>query len=93
MLADQLFQKLQQLESFKKSKNVSIYISMPTCEIMTKNIILHLLNSGKCLKKGFFFTLGLRILFKTNIALYLVVRKIRWIWLESLVSVILSHFL
>ncbi|GAA5814298.1 hypothetical protein MFLAVUS_007792 [Mucor flavus] len=45
--SDQLFQKLQQLESFKKSKNVSIYISMPTCEIMTKNIILHLLNSDK----------------------------------------------
>ncbi|KAI9363294.1 5-formyltetrahydrofolate cyclo-ligase [Pilaira anomala] len=43
----QLFQKLQELESFKKSKNISIYISMPTCEIMTNNIILHLLNSDK----------------------------------------------
>lgn len=49
-IADQLFQKLQQLDEFKASKNVSIYISMPACEIMTTSIIHHLLNSGMCIK-------------------------------------------
>lgn len=44
--AAQVFQKLQQLEQFKNSKNISIYISMPTCEIMTTEIIQYLLESG-----------------------------------------------
>jgi 5-formyltetrahydrofolate cyclo-ligase len=47
ILADQVFQNLQQLNQFQASKNISIYISMPTCEIMTANIIQHLLRSSK----------------------------------------------
>ncbi|KAG2212650.1 hypothetical protein INT47_000627, partial [Mucor saturninus] len=45
--SDQLFEKLQQLEEYKSSKNISIYISMPTCEIMTSKIIYQLLKSDK----------------------------------------------
>ncbi|CAO3703939.1 unnamed protein product [Rhizopus stolonifer] len=43
----QVFEKLQQLEQFKNAKNVSIYISMPTCEIVTTEIIHLLLKSDK----------------------------------------------
>lgn len=47
LLAKQVFEKLQQLEQFKNAKNVSIYISMPTCEIVTTEIIHLLLKSDK----------------------------------------------
>ena len=40
-------QKLQEMDVFRNSKNISIYISMPTCEIMTTDIIRGLLNSDK----------------------------------------------
>ncbi|KAI9486751.1 MAG: 5-formyltetrahydrofolate cyclo-ligase [Benjaminiella poitrasii] len=45
--SDQVFNRLQELEYFKKSKNISVFISMPTCEILTTKIIHHLLKSGK----------------------------------------------
>lgn len=45
--SDLVFKQLQQLEQFQKSKNISVYISMPSCEIMTTNIIHHLLKSDK----------------------------------------------
>ncbi|KAI7902294.1 5-formyltetrahydrofolate cyclo-ligase-like protein [Cokeromyces recurvatus] len=45
--SDEVFQKLQELDCFKKSQNISIYISMPTCEIMTTEIIHHVLTTGK----------------------------------------------
>jgi 5-formyltetrahydrofolate cyclo-ligase len=46
VLADQVFEKLKELEQFKRAKNISIYISMPTCEIVTTKIIHFLLNTG-----------------------------------------------
>ncbi|KAI8887890.1 5-formyltetrahydrofolate cyclo-ligase [Backusella circina FSU 941] len=45
--SEQVFQKLQQLDQFKQSKNVSVYISMPTCEIITNSIIQYILQSDK----------------------------------------------
>ncbi|KAI8076526.1 5-formyltetrahydrofolate cyclo-ligase [Gilbertella persicaria] len=45
--SDLVFERLQQLDQFKHTKNISIYISMPTCEIMTKNMIYHILESDK----------------------------------------------
>ncbi|ORE22451.1 5-formyltetrahydrofolate cyclo-ligase [Rhizopus microsporus] len=35
------------LEKLSNAKNVSVYISMPTGEVITTNIIHHLLRSGK----------------------------------------------
>ncbi|KAI8640709.1 5-formyltetrahydrofolate cyclo-ligase-like protein [Parasitella parasitica] len=40
-------QKLQEMDVFRASKNVSIYISMPNSEIVTTDIIHDLLNSDK----------------------------------------------
>ncbi|KAG1148929.1 hypothetical protein G6F37_002888 [Rhizopus arrhizus] len=45
--SDQVFEKLKELEQFKRAKNISIYISMPTCEIVTTKIIHFLLNTDK----------------------------------------------
>ncbi|CAO3608293.1 unnamed protein product [Cunninghamella echinulata] len=45
--SEQVYKKLIQLEEFKFSKNISIYISMPTCEIETRSIIQHILESDK----------------------------------------------
>ncbi|KAI8356646.1 5,10-methenyltetrahydrofolate synthetase [Blakeslea trispora] len=42
-----VFEQLQQLDHFKNSKNISVYISMPHGEIMTREIIHHILNSDK----------------------------------------------
>ncbi|OBZ85650.1 5-formyltetrahydrofolate cyclo-ligase [Choanephora cucurbitarum] len=42
-----VFKRLQQLDHFKNSKNISVYISMPSGEIMTKDIIRYILNSDK----------------------------------------------
>ncbi|KAL9557878.1 hypothetical protein MBANPS3_001187 [Mucor bainieri] len=40
-------QKLQEMDVFRASKNVSVYISMPNSEIITTDIIHDLLTSGK----------------------------------------------
>lgn len=80
--ADLVFQQLQQLEQFKASKNISIYISMPSCEIMTTNIIHHLLKSGN------YFTaktinIQLSISFsipQIKIVIYLVAQEPQWTW-------------
>ncbi|CEJ04292.1 Putative MTHFS protein [Rhizopus microsporus] len=45
--SEQVFERLKRLEQFKNAKNVSVYISMPTGEVITTNIIHHLLRSGK----------------------------------------------
>lgn len=45
--AETVRQKLQEMDVFRASKNVSIYISMPNSEIITTDIIHDLLKSGK----------------------------------------------
>ncbi|CAO3625193.1 unnamed protein product [Cunninghamella blakesleeana] len=42
-----VYKQLIQLEEFKSSKNISVYISMPTCEIDTRSIIQHILEANK----------------------------------------------
>ncbi|ORX50104.1 5-formyltetrahydrofolate cyclo-ligase [Hesseltinella vesiculosa] len=45
--SDQVFQRLVKLPEFQQCKTVSIYISMPTQEIDTRNMIQHILEQGK----------------------------------------------
>ncbi|KAI8979842.1 5-formyltetrahydrofolate cyclo-ligase [Mycotypha africana] len=45
--SDLVFQKLKQMKEFQSSKNISVYISMPTCEILTNKIIHDILASDK----------------------------------------------
>lgn len=77
-LAEQVFERLKRLEQFKNAKNVSVYISMPTGEVITTNIIHHLLRSGN--KKSIFEPITNTNIKQERIALYLVVPKPTWTW-------------
>ncbi|KAI8339361.1 5-formyltetrahydrofolate cyclo-ligase [Chlamydoabsidia padenii] len=45
--SDSVFKQLIELDEFKSSQNISVYISMPTCEINTRAMIQHILEADK----------------------------------------------
>ncbi|KAI9267352.1 5-formyltetrahydrofolate cyclo-ligase-like protein [Sporodiniella umbellata] len=45
--SQQVFERLQTLEGFQNAKNISIYVSMPTGEIVTTEMIRYLLRLNK----------------------------------------------
>ena len=47
ILAEQVLQKLFNLETYRSSRNVSVYISLPSGEIDTRALIHHILHSSK----------------------------------------------